>query len=76
MPDLITGIACCAGTFGPSEGGELCLMCPANYTTLADGSTGCDTPVGPDTDLWDLLKPIKKGNWRSGSVLLAYLPMP
>ena len=34
-----------AGTFGPAEGGELCLLCPANYTTLADGSVTCDTPV-------------------------------
>lgn len=36
-----------AGTYGPGEGGQLCLMCPADYTTLADGSTGCDTPVRP-----------------------------
>jgi len=36
-----------AGTYGPGEGGQLCLMCPANFTTLADGSTDCDTPVRP-----------------------------
>lgn len=35
-----------AGTYAPEAGGQLCLMCPGNYTTLADGSDSCDTPVG------------------------------
>lgn len=42
VPSLV-----CAGTYAVSERGLLCLMCPTNFTTEADGSSECSTPVTP-----------------------------
>ena len=36
-----------AGTYGPAEGGSLCLMCPTNFTNSADGSAACPVPSTP-----------------------------
>lgn len=40
-----------AGTYSPSSGSQLCLMCPANYTNAADGSASCPSSIPPGTDL-------------------------
>lgn len=40
-----------AGTYGPGESAQLCLMCPAGYINAADGSTSCPQLIPRGTDL-------------------------
>ena len=40
-----------AGTYGPVAGGQLCQMCPTNFTNGADGSSSCPLVIPPGTNL-------------------------